>query len=772
MKTNYNFTIILRSVILLLFLVPFFVFAQQKEHIKAEKALKEKRYEKALRYSEKALKKNSKDVKALMLKSQSLYYLFKNPATSEKYSDGLKESVKAAQKALEKDEKGLIENIYKDYLVKLARENNAEGEKYFKQERYSKAEQYFKLSVKFNPNDTSALFYLGSCYWYQEQKPEAIEYFISVAQSNFSTFSANLQVNPIQFKVFRFLTEYYMAEKKWDSAGIYISMGLEMYPDDYFLRGNKYGLYRVRVKDLPPSLNYLAEVRAALQDFPTDSFFLIKENALYIYLFKNSLNNNVVADADSLLGIFVLDRMQRAQRADRHIIEKFDVFVGDTPAEIFRKVLDYVTSKYHKEIFAWLSQKWISEELKKDFVSGKEYLSMADKEFNAGKKDFAVLMLLSEYKRPNRKGENEMQLIEMLSKWSYMQLPLMGLDYAQEMMGEIRKGKNKNKVTKIYRDLKFAFIDSLAVNGYFFRAYSIFGETLTEFPADAKYLNEVKLKNLANLDFKMNYYGSRIAGWGNEPKVGEVAFVTDMYVANCEAGTVSNEVLERVLQRVNYFRRVSGVTKPVYFAKDLNTKCQFAALTFEANKNLTHTPADGLRCLTDLGREGADRSLLVKEYNPALAITALMGDKNSSQGNRRWLQYPLAVNMGFGAGASSQVLWVMDNTNVSDSTYYKEHFIAYPNAGYTPKMLCFSKWSFSIFDNLEGADVKVFNSAGKSVNVKVEPLVKGYGMPTIVFAPEFELDKSEKDQKFTVSIKLKNGKTYSYNVVLFSPDLK
>ncbi|MCO6495367.1 MAG: hypothetical protein J5I91_06785 [Bacteroidetes bacterium] len=772
MAFNNKSSIFKIGVLLLFVLIPLGSIAQQKETIKAEKALKEKKYERALKFSEKALKKDSKDILALIYKSQSLYYLFKTPSTSEKYSNGLKNAVKAAQRAMEKDEENLVETVFGDYLKLLATENNAEGEKYFKQERYNKAEQYFELSVKFNPNDTNALFYLGSCYWYEEQRPAAVELFKTVAQNNFSTFSESGFINQAHFKAYRFLTEYYMGEEKWDSANIYVSMGLEMFPDDHILKGNRYGLYRVRVRTLPPSLNYLAEVRAALQDYPSDSFFLIKENALYIYLFKNALSNNEIAYCDSLLGIFVLDRLERANREDRGWIEKFDIFVGNKPIEIFRKLLDYSTSYYHKDIFAWLIQKWVSELLNKDTVSAKEYLTIAENEFNAGNKEYAVLMLLAEYNRPGRKGENELQLISMLTKWSKSQLPLLAIDYAHEMFGLIRKTKNKSKVEPVYKSIKYRFIDSLAANNYFFRAYSIFEEAIQDFPADKKYLQEDKLRNLANLDFKMNYYGSRIATWGKEPKAGEVAFTTNMLPANCEIGSVSKDVYERVLQRVNYFRRVSGVRKQVYFTKDLNEKCQFAALSFEANKNLTHNMVDGLRCFTEAGKEGADKSLLVRESNPSLAITALMGDKAGSQGNRRWLQYPLSLNMGFGAGPTSQVLWVMDNANVGDSVYYKERFIAYPNAGYTPKMLCFSKWTFSVFDDVEGAVIKVKNSAGKEIPVIVEPVVNGYAMPTLVFAPEFELDKGENDQKFSVNIKLKNGKTFSYDVTLFTPDLK
>jgi len=769
MINTYKTSIYKTIAIFLLTLIPVIAFATQKEIEKIEKALTEKRYSRSLKLSEKFLKNESKNGLVLMYKSQSLFYLYIDPITNKKYKNGLKDAIKTADRALNLEEGAILQQKFKDYLEELGKENNKEGEEAFKIERYVKASQHFRLSLLFNPNDTFANFYLGSCYWHENQKDRSIEYLTKVVEDNFSAYAESVSQHTYQFKAFRYLAEYYMKAEKWEDAAKYLKMGLEMFPEDHILKGHRYGLYRVKVRSLPPSLDYLNEVRLALVDYPQDSFFLVKENSLYIFLFKQALKDTNTKQADSILGIFVLDKIEKSKRADKHFIIKNDIFVGDSPEKVFRKLLDYSVNKYHKDIFAWLSQKWVSEVLNKDYVSSSSYLDLAEKEFTSGNKNFATLMLWTEYRRASRKGDNDARIVEIASKWAYSDLPLLGLDYMHELLGFMRNGKFKTKVDGPYRHVKLTFIDSLAGNNFFFRAYPVFEQAVAEFPLDRKFLKEVKLRELANLDFKYNYFGSRISSWGQAPKAGEFPFYSDILPSNCEPGSLSDTLLERVAQRVNYFRRNSGVRKPIYFVRDLNIRCQHAALTFEANKTMTHNPADGIRCLTTLGEEGASKSLLVRENNPSLAITAMMGDKHVTQGNRRWLQFPITVNMGFGAGPTSQVLWVMDEGNKEDTSYFKQNFIAWPSDGFTPKMLCFSKWTFSIFDNLEGATVKVKNESGKEIPVKVEPLVFGYGMPTLVFEPEFELDKSNKDQKFEVTVKLKSGKTFTYSVTLFTP---
>src|SRR5690606_41447042 len=125
---------------------------------------------------------------------------------------------------------------------------------------------------------------------------------------------------------------------------------------------------------------------------------------------------------------------------------------------------------------------------------------------------------------------------------------------------------------------------------------------MIEFPSEKQRLNTEKRKELALLDFKLNYYGTRIAMPGNAED-GAPVFKSKMYEDNCKMGHVEDDILSSVINRVNYFRRNAGIKHQTYLDRDLNRYCQWAALMFEANKNMTHKPTDGMRCMTPAGDE-------------------------------------------------------------------------------------------------------------------------------------------------------------------------
>ena len=755
-----------KCILLLLFLgfIQPTAWAQNEKIVKkAESKLSEKNYSKALLLSEKALKTQSKDPRALMVKSQALYYLYKDPSTAKKYSNGLKESLRAAEKAVSSEQGVTVKAVYASFLNLLILENNKEGNSAFNLERYPKATQHFKLSLDFNPNDTAALFKLGECYWNTNNKLKALYYFKKVAQWNLSAFSDSVSLQTMEFKSFRYLAQHYMNEKEWDSASMYLQMGLEISPNDYTLKGHKYGLYRVKSQDMPPSFDYLNYVNKALEEYPQDSFFRFKQNSLYIFLFKQSLKENNTKQADSLLGLFVLDKIGR-----KVSYKKYDFFEGNSPEAVFANLRDYASGYYHKDIFNWIFPKWVSESLKKDQLQEADFVSAATSLMDANHKASAVLALQFVYL--NFKST---RVEEVLKLWhSSKKMNMLALDYATEIAKGIYQG-SKGKVDKavLYKNIKSDFVDSLATNNFMFRALTILSELEKEFPSDKVKWETQYRKKIAELDFYYNYYQTRMV-LPNSKDSSALVFEHTMEYKNCEVGTIENPIYEALVNRINYFRRNSGVQKPVYFVNDLNLRCQHAALIFESNKNMTHKVVDGLRCYTSLGQEGAAQSLLIKTTTPAMAVTAIMGDKHPSQGNRRWLQFPYTMNMGYGGGNTSQVFWIMDQGASADSNYYKSNFVAWPNKGYTPSILAFEKWTFSLLADLEGAKVSVKDEKGKEIPLVIEKSELGYGLPTLVFTPQFNEGKPNLLSTYKVNIQLKDKKVYTYELRFFEPELK
>jgi hypothetical protein len=746
--------------------------AQEKNIKKAAAHIQKGKYKSALKSSEKALKQNNKSQAALIYKSMALFNLYKSPSTAAQYPNGLKESIKTAEKAFDLGKEEYLRENFGSFIQQIIEENNKEAEKSFKAERYVKASQHYKLNLGFNPKDTFSLYRLGSCYWLDNQKNVALPYLKSVAALNHSAFLDSNALGSYQFKVFRFLAEYYMKSQQWDSANLYLTMGFEIFPNDHVLQGHKYGLYRVQTQNFPPSLNYLEKVRNILIEYPTDSFYLMKENALYIFLFKQGLKYDNEKQADSLLGIFVQDRMKRFKSPNLDYLKKIDVFIDENPEKIFFNLLKYAAQYYHKDIFNWLVDKWVSETLHKDKVSSKEYLELSARTFQEQSKTVGALMLLNEFNRTSRKIENEKLITDLASLWSQSHTPVIGLDYLYQISETLFNSKNKNQFIALHRNISYTFLDSLAHGNYFFKAYELLNTIKKDFPKDIAFIQNTKRKELANLDFKMNYYGTRMSDFGKNANTGETPFFTDLFAENCEAGSLSLEILEKVADRINYFRRNSGIKKQISLSKDLNEKTQYAALMFQANKRMFHEAMEGLRCYTPIGKEGAIGSLMINSNNPALSITGMMGEnKSASQGNRRWLQFPLIKNMGFGASEDFSVLWILDKGYLEDSLFFKNNFVAWPNEGYTPKMLAFGKWTFSVFDDLNGAEIKVWDSNKNDVALQVLKYETGYGMPTLVFEPKINLSKNKEDQQFEVQVKLKSGKTFLYKVILFQPEL-
>lgn len=53
------------------------------------------------------------------------------------------------------------------------------------------------------------------------------------------------------------------------------------------------------------------------------------------------------------------------------------------------------------------------------------------------------------------------------------------------------------------------------------------------------------------------------------------------------------------------------------------------------------------------------------------------------------------------------------------------------------------------------------------IKLKLETLVEGYGLPTLVWTPELDTLKLKEGDKIDVTIKLNGNKTYYYTVKLF-----
>jgi hypothetical protein len=181
---------------------------------------------------------------------------------------------------------------------------------------------------------------------------------------------------------------------------------------------------------------------------------------------------------------------------------------------------------------------------------------------------------------------------------------------------------------------------------------------------------------------------------------------------------------------------------------------------------MSHEPNDGWRCFIPAGAQVLKDALLIKEGNPAIAITAAMGHNHPSIGNRRWLLYPKSMYMGLGSSKSYTVIKAIDQARELDSLKYKNQYIVWPPETIAPKMLAFKKWSFSIQQNLKEATVTMKTNTGETIPVVLEKIENGYGLNTLVWEPKLNEIQWNNETIFNITIQLKNGKNYSYKTRL------
>jgi hypothetical protein len=294
-------------------------------------------------------------------------------------------------------------------------------------------------------------------------------------------------------------------------------------------------------------------------------------------------------------------------------------------------------------------------------------------------------------------------------------------------------------------------------------------ETETTAPTDPK---AVALK-----DYKEMYLASSVT-----------AFTWNGNTANCEAGTLNQDLLNKVLLRIKYYRKAAGLSNEgISLDAALNAKCQQDALMTKANGTLSHSPDASWKCYT------ADGALAAQKGNIAIGASDIQnidlwiednGTGNERVGHRRWMLFSRASQFGFGCTNSSGTLWVINGNGTGALPASTPKYVAWPPKGFVPRDVVYDRWSLSIpaaaypFQvDFTTATVTMTNAGGANVPLTIEyanPIESTYrGDNTITWKPTGINLSSSSDQKYSVKVaNVKVGgvaKTYEYDVTIFKP---
>jgi hypothetical protein len=186
------------------------------------------------------------------------------------------------------------------------------------------------------------------------------------------------------------------------------------------------------------------------------------------------------------------------------------------------------------------------------------------------------------------------------------------------------------------------------------------------------------------------------------------------------AGTLSQAYLCATLQRINYYRAMSGVSSDITFGPSEDNECQQAALMMAGQGEISHSPSPDWKFYTPAAAQAAadsnNRLDSIGDEGPG-AVDRFMADVESNNyyvGHRRWFIYPGEGIMGAGAVPSSDLsagtaaIWIL---NLVPRPADAPLQTSWPPAGFVPAALVYDRWSFS-YQNADFSATKVSVSKG------------------------------------------------------------
>lgn len=284
-------------------------------------------------------------------------------------------------------------------------------------------------------------------------------------------------------------------------------------------------------------------------------------------------------------------------------------------------------------------------------------------------------------------------------------------------------------------------------------------------------------KEAARKDYQDYYVAAELPGfsWSGD-------------VANCVPGTLPQGVYDRVMKRIQYYRKAAGLSYTnLTFETTKNAKCQEASLMMKANNQLSHFPPTTWKCYTAEGAEAAENGNIAYGVGPVRNIDSWIddfGDNNARVGHRRWILYSRAGEFGFGCTDNTGTLWVINGNGADPLPTNTPEFVAWPPKGYVPNSVVYDRWSFSIPYNtfpyqvdFTNATVTMKGPSGNDIWLAYDHrdnISNSYvGDNTIVWVPSGVDLTADTDKEYTVNINgvLVNGETksYSYKVTVFKP---
>lgn len=697
--------------------------------------------------------------------AQGLLELSKDPSWMESYPKSVSDAIKLVNKGLryDTDSSLFIEN--QDLMDALASRQNEMALEQYNINKYSKALKLYEMSYELNRNREARNMMAKNALLSGDTALAQHIYkeLVALYQSDLDN-EEDGAVQELDAHIY-FINKYWET-KNYDSANWYLDHARLVFGNE----DARIGFYQKnigleQISGMPPSSLMMEYIKKNLRYFPTDSNFLHKENALYVFMIKNQINGGDLNEADTLLSKFCKEKVERSSHELVTDIMENDIFVAKKESHVLWKLAEYYQTYDHPKSADYVLNKYIvstADDTTEEAIA-KRWLVISDYAFKTKEFPFAAYVLQQSIIKSNNAEELLILRAKTVSAKSAETLDVVdqGALYmlAKEIYEYDPSGQNLEQLEVIGE----RYIQLLIKNQNFSKIVLVLGY-LEKVQPDKDY-SEIE-KEIAREDFYINYFHTKTKGKDENGQPIDL-FDWNGNISKCDAGSVSPLVQQKVLDRINYFRRAAGVPE-VYFDPELNQYCQEAALMLTVNKKLDHQPPTNWRCYTNDGAYAANKGILTAGSNTSIAVTSSMADL-SNTGSRASLLYPYNIRFGHGSTELNAVIFADIDSTKADTSYYTSNPICWPPKGYIPQMMVFSNWTFAIHQNLDGAKVEV-KLNGKNIPVKVEKPSYNYGIPYLSFTPQFDQTKLGMESTFEVSVTLSDGSNYSYSVIVFEYD--
>ncbi|MHB1278574.1 MAG: tetratricopeptide repeat protein [Bacteroidia bacterium] len=749
------------------------MLAQEKNIRKARTQYESERYEKALTLIEKALKhKDTKnDPEALILHAKILVAIgYENPEHPKALFDALKSAEKALVKVKSSDDFKAREMPFYLSLRDICMEA---GYNELENKRYIQADKYFSKVYD--------LYFWMPARWAQARVALALNDTATAVFISRELVTQLVLTDSVSAKLgdagpFLLVIDDHIKRKNYDSASYYAEFAADHYPESVLVKNKLLKSFLLLVTSNKPELQTLELFAEMRPRFKNDSLFISKENVLFLYLMNKYSAGDENHISDSLLAGFIQVKNDYYSEFGEDYRRKDPMFNPDNNELIFN-LIRYTARFERTYMLAMLLGNYVSGNYANEEFQASTRAGRWKNLFERVKQEHSVFLLASALTAATEELKKESWfapykkelLLNALNSPGQFKDRTALYNFVPFILEEYPSDKVIYQKTE---QLSLGIIDEFTDSAWFSYARISIRQHDRFFPQSDK-VRELK-KAFVIRDYKENYFGSRLL----KTEANGVLVPEWVWKGNeslCDAGEVPAFIHAKVEQRINYFRRAAGVPDYVRLDTIKNEACQKAALIYQVNTGKMFTePAETWKCYTISSVEAAQLSARVFGQTTVFAVTSIMadqGDENSSVGNRRWMLYPPARNMGHGSTNKVALIWTLNDEGDKDTTEYLEDFVSWPPRDYCPIMFAFPRWHFSLYADLSKAKVTV-SMDGNPLSITQEKQVPGYGMPSLVWLNNFEPEQG-KTYTVTVSGIQRHGEkdlsTYSYTVEFIDP---